>query len=112
VLEFSIGEKLNLIPLFSKARLKQEVGFYYRIPGETIEVSHMDDREALLKRIAKPPFRKASLERHLSSLETSLGPSPGTSILTFRSSAGRLAMARTNPPPHTFPLLSRSLRRF
>jgi hypothetical protein len=72
----------------------------------------MDDLKVFFKWVTKPPFGKASLERHLPSLKTGLGSPTGTGVLTFGSSAGGLAMPGTNPPSHPFPLLSCSLWRF
>jgi hypothetical protein len=112
VLKFPIGEKLYRPPLFQKARLEQEVGFHHGISWETIEISNMDDLKVFFKWVTKPPFGKASLEGHLPSLKTGLGPSAGTGVLTFGASAGRLAMPRPNPSSHPFPLLPCSLRRF
>jgi hypothetical protein len=91
--------------------LDEEKGVHHRIFGEAIEVSHVDDGKAFFKRGTKPPFRKATLKRHLASLEARFGPSAGTGILTFGSFAGCFAMAGSDASPHSFNLLSRSFRR-
>jgi hypothetical protein len=111
MLKFPIREKLDRFLFFKKARLKQEIGFHHRIFREAIEVSHMNDGKVFFKRGTKPSFGKASLERHLASLKTRFGSSPGTGILTFGSPAGCFAMARSNSSAHSFPLSSCSFRR-
>jgi hypothetical protein len=110
VLELPIREKLYQISLLAKkARLEQEFGFHHGISWETIEVSHMEDGKFFFKRRTKTSFGNPSLKGHLPSLKTSLRPPTGSSILALASSAGCLAMSRTNPPSHTFPFFSRSL---
>jgi hypothetical protein len=111
MLKLSIREKLHRFFLFEKARLDEEMGFHHRIFGEAIEVSHVDDRKVFLERGAKPPFRKASLKRHLTSLKARFGSPAGTGILTFGPLAGCFAMAGSNASPHSLGLSSRSFRR-
>jgi hypothetical protein len=105
VLEFPIGEKFYPMVLFSESRLKQEFGVYHGIFGKTIQISDVDDRKDFLKWRAKPPFGKATLERHLPSFKTCLRPPPSSSILAFASSACSLPVAGSNSSAHAFPLL-------
>jgi hypothetical protein len=111
MLKLSIGEKLHRLFILEQARLDEETGFHHRIFREAIEVSHVDDDKASSKRGTKPPFRKASLKRHLTSLKARFGSSPGTGILTLVAFAGCFAVARSNASPHSFGLFSRSFRR-
>jgi hypothetical protein len=105
VLEFPVGEKLYPMVLFSKSGLKQQFGVYHGIFGKTIQIFDVDDGKEFLEWRTKPSFGKATLERHLPSFETCLRPPPGSSILTFASSACSLPVAGSNPSAHAFPLL-------
>jgi hypothetical protein len=83
VLELSIGKELEAVSLFLKTGFEQKIGPYDRLLWKTIEVSHMDDDIVFLRRLTKPPFRKASLKRHLASFKTSFRPPSGPGVLTF-----------------------------
>jgi hypothetical protein len=111
MLKLPIGKKLDRFLSFKKTGLKEEIGFDHRILREAIEVSHVDDGKVFLKRGTKPPFGKASLNRHLTSLKARLDSSSGTGFLAFGAFAGRFAMAGSNPSAHTFSLFSCSFRR-
>jgi hypothetical protein len=106
MLELSVGKKLNgLSPFPEEAGLKQQIWFHNGIFRKTIEVFEVKDDESFLKERAKPPFRKAPLKGHLSTLKSSLDPSSCTGLLTFGSPASCFAVARTDPSSNPFSLL-------
>jgi hypothetical protein len=111
MLELSVREKLHRFFLSEEAGLDEELGFHHRILREAIEVSHVDDGKLFLKRRMKSPFRKATLNWHLTSLEPGFGTSSGTGILTLMAFAGCFAMAGSSASPDSFNLPSRSFRR-
>ncbi len=111
MLKLSVRKKLHRFFRSEKARLDEELRCHHGILREAIEVTDMDDRKVFSKKGSKPPFRKASLKRHLTSLKPRLGSSPGTRILTFVAFTGCFAVAGSNASPHPFSLFSRSFRR-
>jgi len=106
MLEFSVRKKLHgFLSIPEEAGLKQQLGFHHRVSGKTIEVFKVKDGESFLEGRTESPFGKASLQRHLASLKSSLDPSSGTGLLTLGSLAGGLAMAGTDSPSDPFSLL-------
>lgn len=111
MLKFPIRKKLDPFLFFCKAGLNQKIGVHHCILRETIEISYMDDGKVFFKKGTKPSFWKPTLKRHLTSLKTRLGSSPGTGILAFGPLTGRFAMAGSNASSHPLFLFSRSFRR-
>jgi hypothetical protein len=107
VLKVSVRKEFNGISfLFEEADLIKKGRVYDRIFWEAIEISEMEEGIPFLKRGAKPSFGKASLDGHLPSFKSSLGPSSGPGFLTFGAFTGGLAMTRTHSSSHSFSLFS------
>jgi hypothetical protein len=104
--ELPIREQFYPLALFPKAGLPEPFRVDNLVLRKAIQISHMDDRKFFPKWVIKPPFGKASLERHLPSLKTSLRPSSGPGLLAFGAPASRLSMARSHSPAHPLSFLS------